>query len=72
MITVGAMQGWQCPVCGRVLAPFMTQCPCMGNLPSTTTTSTNGTTITLDGKEIAESIQKYMRGEVTTCSSAVM
>lgn len=21
-------QGWQCPVCGRILAPFVTECPC--------------------------------------------
>ena len=20
-------QGWQCPICKRVLAPFMTECP---------------------------------------------
>lgn len=21
-------QGWQCPVCGSILAPFITECPC--------------------------------------------
>lgn len=21
-------QGWQCPICGRILAPFITECPC--------------------------------------------
>lgn len=24
----GLMQGWQCPVCGRVLSPFTAECPC--------------------------------------------
>ena len=23
-------QGWQCPICGRILAPFITECPCKG------------------------------------------
>lgn len=23
-------QGWQCPVCGAILAPFVTECPCKG------------------------------------------
>ena len=23
-------QGWQCPVCGSILAPFVTECPCKG------------------------------------------
>lgn len=23
-------QGWQCPICGRILAPFVTECPCKG------------------------------------------
>ena len=27
---LGAMQGWQCPICKRVLAPFMPECPCGG------------------------------------------
>jgi hypothetical protein len=26
----GAMQGWQCPICKRVLAPFVQECPCKG------------------------------------------
>lgn len=24
----GLIQGWQCPVCGRVLSPFTAECPC--------------------------------------------
>lgn len=23
-------QGWQCPICGRVLAPWVYECPCGG------------------------------------------
>lgn len=23
-------KGWQCPVCGSILAPFVTECPCKG------------------------------------------
>jgi len=34
---VGAMQGWQCPVCKRILAPFMIECPCGGQIKTTTT-----------------------------------
>ena len=25
-------RGWQCPVCGEVNAPFVTQCPCGGKV----------------------------------------
>lgn len=25
-----AQQGWQCPICKRVLAPFVIECPCGG------------------------------------------
>lgn len=28
---VTALQCWQCPVCGKVNAPFVAQCPCGGN-----------------------------------------
>ncbi len=27
---VGPQQGWQCPICKRVLAPFVPECPCNG------------------------------------------
>lgn len=30
MQTNFAPQGWQCPVCKRVLAPFVQECPCGG------------------------------------------
>lgn len=23
-------KGWQCPVCGRILAPWVSECPCRG------------------------------------------
>ena len=28
---LGAQQGWQCPVCKRILAPFVPECPCQGS-----------------------------------------
>lgn len=24
-------QGWQCPICGRILSPWTWECPCGGN-----------------------------------------
>lgn len=48
---VGAQQGWQCPVCGRVLAPFITECPCQGMGKQTiTTTGTDIETVPFNGK----------------------
>lgn len=35
---VQAQQGWQCPVCKRVLAPFVPECPCSGQGMKTFTT----------------------------------
>lgn len=29
-VQAGAQQGWQCPICKRVLAPFIMECPCKG------------------------------------------
>lgn len=38
-------QGWQCPICKKVLAPFMTYCPfCPEDVKWTCTTSTKGET----------------------------
>ena len=37
---LGAMQGWQCPICKRVLAPFVQECPCKGQGIATTTVAT--------------------------------
>lgn len=36
---LGAMQGWQCPICKRVLAPFVQECPCKGQGMETFTTT---------------------------------
>ena len=38
-IKVGPSQGWQCPVCGAVNAPWLSQCPCNGKVPTHTTTT---------------------------------
>ena len=47
-MTVAAQQGWQCPVCGKVNAPWMAQCTCDGKVPSYTTTAGTGKTIKID------------------------
>lgn len=38
-----AQQGWQCPICKRVLAPFVPECPCQGQGMQTITTVTTDT-----------------------------
>lgn len=44
---VGAQQGWQCPVCKRILSPWTPECPCRGQGPETIwTTTTTGNTET--------------------------
>lgn len=40
---LGAQQGWQCPVCGNVLSPWTTMCPCHGQPNWNTITSTTHT-----------------------------
>lgn len=44
MLQVGAQQGWQCPICKRVLSPWTPECPCRGQGPETfwTTTTASG------------------------------
>lgn len=44
---LGAMQGWQCPICKKILAPFVPECPCQGEGKKTITT-TGGTSINID------------------------
>lgn len=51
-----AQQGWQCPICKRVLAPFVTECPCGGQGMQTWTVSDQTGTITLNNKEISKHI----------------
>jgi len=42
-VQFGGNYGWICPVCKRVLAPFVSECPCHGqpNWELTSTTSCN-------------------------------
>lgn len=47
---LGAMQGWQCPICKRVLAPFVQECPCKGQGIATMTVAT-GTVDDLKGAD---------------------
>ena len=35
-------QGWVCPICGNVNAPWVASCPCGGN-PQTRITTSSGT-----------------------------
>lgn len=48
---LGAQQGWQCPVCKRVLSPWTPECPCRGQGIETITVASTSTckneTITL-------------------------
>ena len=51
---VTGQYGWICPKCGRVLAPFVPECPCRGQGPetwTTTSTSSGNKTITLHNNE---------------------
>lgn len=38
-------QGWQCPICQRVLAPWLLECPCKGKVEETTKTTQTTTTV---------------------------
>lgn len=51
-----AQQGWQCPICKRVLAPFVTECPCGGQGMQTLTVSDSTGTLTLNNEEISKHI----------------
>lgn len=60
---LGAQQGWQCPICKRVLSPWTPECPCKGQgMETWTTTTSEGTdtyipkTVTLNDKEISNHI----------------
>ena len=49
MNTNFAQQGWQCPICKRVLAPFVPECPCGGQGMKTWTITTTEGTVKLEG-----------------------
>lgn len=56
---VGAQQGWQCPICKRVLSPWTPECPCGGQGQKTWTTTSGSTTPIktykiVDGKLVEE------------------
>lgn len=38
-------EGWICPKCGRVLAPWMSECPCSYITPTVTCGGTGGNVI---------------------------
>lgn len=40
---VGAQQGWQCPVCKRVYAPFVSECPYCGKYDNDVRSNGTGT-----------------------------
>lgn len=43
-MSLGASQGWQCPVCKNINAPWVQQCPCKGQTQWDTSTTDNETT----------------------------
>ncbi len=53
-------QGWQCPICKRVLAPFVSMCPCSGlSCKTTMTVDDLYKSITIDAKELEEYYEKW-------------
>ena len=40
---VGTQQGWQCPICKRILSPWIPECPCRGQGVETYTTTSVST-----------------------------
>ena len=52
--------GWQCPICKRVLAPFVQECPCKGQVSETWTTTT-GTTNEI-GLSRTKKLSDYIKG----------
>lgn len=61
---VGAMQGWICPVCKRVLSPSMMECPCKGQGMQTFTTTSTST------EEIKKEIANIPNTTITFAGSA--
>ena len=61
---VGVMQGWQCPVCKRVLSPSMMECPCRGQGMQTFTTTSTST------EEIKKEIASIPNATITFTGSS--
>ena len=61
---VGAQQGWQCPLCKRVLSPWTIECPCRGQGMETFTT-TVGYDDETDGYKIAPHKDSTTGGSIT-------
>lgn len=51
-VQMGALQGWQCPICKRILAPFVQECPCKGEGIQTMTVATRTMDLKGDKNEI--------------------
>ena len=75
-LQISGNYGWICPICKRVLAPFVTECPCGGQgMQTWTTTLTDNNTITMnypeDFKKTGEQLSdiphcycaKHMKGD---------
>lgn len=46
------LQGWQCPICGSVYSPFISECPkCVNSLIKVTVSNTTGTKIIENDKK---------------------
>lgn len=54
-------QGWQCPVCGRIMSPTTPFCPCEGQGRTTLTSTGTGT-----GDYIPDNNRTYSKTYTTT------
>ena len=64
---IGIQQGWQCPLCKRIYAPFVTECfycPESGEKMMTTTTGTNPQTDTLTLRDIVGEVARMKLHEL--------
>lgn len=57
---IGPAQGWQCPSCRAINAPFVTQCPCSGR-QAYTITSTGTSTFDFDKLNIKGAQESTLR-----------
>ena len=56
----GVQQGWQCPVCGRVNAPWMPCCSCGGKADVRLSYSSTSTDYDLDREKYLKKYQKEL------------